>query len=223
MTLPRCVHTVAPSPPGRTEDVVTATRPLHRLVIALCTSLLLLAACSSDSGDDSAPAGGVGADQDAPGGGDGPDDEGADDGDDQGGDDEDGARDSSLGEALTGIVDAAYATGTAHVEVSGDIELSVDYATGGGFTNGGASSLSFSDTNNGVLGIVIDAGGERAAITFGTAQVGSGGAYPDTCDLGLTKNDDAGVAGRFRCEGVAGVDGAQQITVTLEGEFSVSV
>jgi hypothetical protein len=202
---------------------VTATRSLTRLIAALLAAVLLLAACGSDSGDDAADAA-------EDGGGDasvlddtqddGESDDGGDDGEsDDGGGDAGGGGVS--GDTPEGFVEAEWATGTAHIDVSGDIDMAVDYAQGGGYTATDQMSLSFFGTDsNEALGVLIQPGG-GGGITWGTGQMAAGGQYPSGCDIGLTKNDATEIAGTFLCEDVPGVDGATNVTVTLEGTFSV--
>jgi hypothetical protein len=199
---------------------VTTHRPLSRLIAAAIAALLLLAACGSDSGEPAAAnEDATGDDSTEPAGSDdGGGDDASDNSDDAGGDDGD---DADVADAPTGFADATYTTGTAQIEVSGDLDMNVDYANGGGYTEGEQMSLSFfAASSNDALGVFFQPGGS-GGITWGTGQIAAGGEYPSDCDIELTTNDATEIAGSFECEDVPGINVAENITVTLEGTFSV--
>ena len=191
-------------------------------LLAALIALAPLAACGDDDDSDPAAAASEAVD-------DATDDESEDEAsssdeesDDEESSDDEGSDDGASAAALEDILDADYVEGSAHVEVSGDADVTEDYTTGGGFSSQGTTSLSFTN-DAGLLGVAIDAG-SGGGISFTSDDFATGGTFPDQCRLSVTQNDESGFAGEFTCEGVPAVNGSSTdlMTVDVEGTFSVS-
>ena len=191
-----------------------ALRAQFRLFAALA-ALAALAACGDDSSPDPAAAAEAAADESSS------DDAGADDEATDDDAEESGDEASSVADVFE-ILDADYTQGSAHVEVSGDADVTEDYATGGGFSTDGVTSLSFTN-DNGLLGIAVDPG-STGGISFSSGDFASGGAFPDQCSIDITQNDESELAGTFECDGAPAVEGSSTdvFVVDIEGTFSVS-
>ena len=195
---------------------MTASRVSIRLLAALI-ALAPLAACGDDSDPDPAAAASESeSEDDAAAGGSEEEASSSDDGSD------DESSDDAAGATPADIIDADYVEGSAHVEVTGDADVTEDYTTGGGFSGQGTTSLSFNN-DAGLLGIAIDPGG-GGGISFTSGDFATGGTFPDQCRLDVTQNDASGFAGEFVCEGAPAVNGSSTdlLTVDVEGTFSVS-
>ena len=182
----------------------------YRRIALIAALLLVVAACggSDDSESDSSAAGDTVAD--APAGGD-------DDADSASSNDGD-----QFGAALSDIADAIYATGSAHVEVSGDVDRSDDFGAGGGFTESGMTSLTFNADEQHLLGIAIEDGGKGGGISFTTKDFATGGAFPDQCKLDVDENDASSFEGSFECNDVPAIeDNTRSRTVNIAGTFAV--
>ena len=198
-----------------------ALRAQFRLFAALA-ALAALAACGDDSSPDPAAAATEAAADESSS-----DDAGSDDDatDDDAGDDDDaeesGDEASSVADVFD-VLDADYTQGSAHVEVSGDADVTEDYSAGGGFSTDGVTSLSFTN-DNGLLGIAVDPG-STGGISFSSGDFASGGAFPDQCSIDITQNDESELAGTFECDGAPAVEGSSTdvFVVDIEGTFSVS-
>lgn len=135
-------------------------------------------------------------------------------------DDGDGAS-SSKGGDLPSLGDASYATGTAHVTISGDKDASYDLL-GGGATTGGFTTLSFRDDATGAtLAIVWGDSESDPAVALAGADFAAGGTIGKECSVSVDKSDAASVAGEFECKGIPGVSGVQELKVDAKGSFAL--
>jgi hypothetical protein len=212
MTATDLVRTVvtAMKRPERSTPVAISRR-FTRIALAAGAGLLLLAACGgSSSNDQNADSGSETDGTTAPG----PDTTGppqTDGGTDNG----------SFG--VPDLVDASYASGTAHVEMSGDNDASADFTTGGGFTGQGTTFISFSDgTGAQQLTISIGSTAAESGISATFDGVSTGGAFGDACSIEVTTNTASEVAGHFSCDGIDAINQSTVLSVNLDGTFSVS-
>jgi hypothetical protein len=201
--------------------VIAGRSPVRLLAVGI--AVVAIAACGDDS-DSSDPAAAVDAAvDDATDQADTVADDGADEQDtSDGASDEASANEAAAVSELFDILDATYLEGTASVDVSGDADLDAEYSVGGGFTEAGSTSLTFTD-DRGVLGIAIDGTG-FGGISFYQDDFATGGTFPDQCDIEVAGSDASAFTGEFSCEGVPAVNGTvnPNLTVDISGTFSVS-
>lgn len=121
------------------------------------------------------------------------------------------------------IADALYASGTAHVDVSGQRTLTTDAALvpGASMTTGGATLLLFG-AGEGQEAVVISVSNgpdTGLAMTVTAPQLITGGDGSSGCAFELTRNDDSGLTGTFTCRGISTV-GLDLATVDVNGTFT---
>ena len=184
--------------------------------ILLIASLTLVAACGGSN-----PAGGGGsatdsastdaaATEDAGGGGSG-----------------DGTTGGVVQDMPT-IADGYYATGTAHVEISGDKSQTVDVeligAASGTFTGSTVLQYTTGEGNEGVSVVVGLDKASGASIAFTSAVVVAGGGPEQHCSFNLDRNEASGIGGSFACSGLAGLapGGLTTSSVNLEATFTAN-
>jgi hypothetical protein len=184
-------------------------------IILLVASLTLLAACG---GSNPAGAGGSATDAAAPG---------AAATEDAGGGSGDGTTGGVVHD-IPAITDGYYATGTAHVRLSGDKSQEVDVeligAASGTFTGATVLQYAAGEGNEGVsvvIGLDKDAG---ASIAFTSAVVVAGGGPEQGCSFNLDRNEASGIGGTFACSGLAGLTPGAVTTsnVNLEATFTAN-
>ncbi len=112
---------------------------------------------------------------------------------------------SAAANAVT-IADAAYNTGSAHIEVSGGRQLVLDgqLLPGMSVTAEGTTLLMYpaGDGSSGVLFTVSNGADTGLAFTVTAPEVTTGGDATNGCAIELTKNDASGLAGTFDCRGL---------------------
>ena len=120
------------------------------------------------------------------------------------------------------IADALYMTGSAHVEVSGGKQLTLDapLVPGASMTTGGGTLLAYSsgEGENTSVFSIANGGDGGMAFTITAPGVITGGDLASGCPIELTKNDASGVEGRFDCQGIATV-GLDQATIERQGDL----
>lgn len=129
---------------------------------------------------------------------------------------------------LPTVPDAPYATGSAHVEYSGDGQqgtIDAQLAPGTGITLNGFTSLMYLDPADAGSSIQIvldpDVGG-TLSLTSGTLVAAGGRA--EGCTFEVTTADASGVAGSFSCQDIAGFadGGSQAVKLDATGTFEAA-
>lgn len=126
------------------------------------------------------------------------------------------------------IADGTFTSGKWHVEISGDVNATIDAPLQGGFsmTTGGTTLLSYTDpATGGGGGIVLSPDGN--GVTLSTPEVSAAGGDAgdaNVCTVTLTKSDASSVAGTFDCKRLLGVvaSTAKQVTIDMRGTFEAS-
>lgn len=123
------------------------------------------------------------------------------------------------------IVEAVYATGAAHVEVSGGKQLTLDgqLVAGASMTVEGGTLLLYSAGEGESASVFAISNGGDSGIGFTLTAPGvvSGGDASTGCAINLTKNDASGVEGNFDCQGQTTV-GLDQATIGVRATFSAA-
>ena len=128
------------------------------------------------------------------------------------------------------IADAAYASGAAHVEVSGGKQLSYDgqLVPGTSITTAGTTVITYQGTVGAdVVAFAISASpdnpdaGLSFALTVGSATSPwvTGGDRTSGCAIELSKNDATGLEGHFTCAGMQAL-GTALSTIDVTASFS---
>lgn len=130
------------------------------------------------------------------------------------------------GGSIPTIADGRYKGGTAHIEVSGDVNETLDAALSPvvSITTSGLTALTYSTgsaTTQVVVNVVFnpDTG---PAISYQSAKVLAAGGVSEGCHVELTKNDASGLAGTFSCSGLEGLapGAVDPAKVDLKGTYS---
>jgi hypothetical protein len=123
------------------------------------------------------------------------------------------------------IADANYTTGSAHVEVSGGKQATLDsqLIPGVSMTTEGTTLLMYAageGENASVFSISngVDTG---LAFTLSAQGIVTAGDGSTGCAIELTKNDGSGVEGQFTCRGMQTV-GLDMTAVDVSGTFSAA-
>ncbi len=127
------------------------------------------------------------------------------------------------------IADGAFTSGKLHVEISGDVNMTLDAPLQGGvsFTAAGSTVLTFADPATGSGGAVaISPEGNVVTIsgpaisTAASSVVASGVG----CTITVTTSDAARLAGNFDCKRLPGLvpSTSKQVTVDLRGTFEAA-
>ena len=126
------------------------------------------------------------------------------------------------GSVPSGIVDATYQHGTAHVEISGEKDVELDFNGASGVTNAGNTAVNFHDASGtSSLTITQSDTEEAAGIAVTSSEVTTGGQFGENCKLELTKHDGSELAGSFTCTDVDGLAGATVFSnLDIKGTFS---
>lgn len=121
------------------------------------------------------------------------------------------------------IADALYASGSAHVQVSGGKQLTMDapLVPGASMTTGGGTLLLYSsgEGENASVFSIANGGDGGMGFTITSPGIFTGADASSGCAIELTKNDAAGVEGRFDCRGLSTV-GLDQAVIDVQATFS---
>lgn len=123
------------------------------------------------------------------------------------------------------IADALYSTGSAHVEVSGGKQFTLDgqLAPGASMTTEGTTLLLYSagEGENASVFSISNGADTGLAFTISAPGIITAGDGPTGCAIELTKNDGSGLEGRFTCRGLQTV-GLDQAVVDVSATFSAA-
>jgi len=122
------------------------------------------------------------------------------------------------------IADATYTSGSAHIEVSGGKQLTLDaqLAAGMSMTGAGATLLMYpTEGSQGELFSISNSPETGLNFTLQAPGLVTGSDAP-TCPIELTQNDASGIAGRFDCSGLDALLGAVGGSVNVKATFSAS-
>lgn len=123
------------------------------------------------------------------------------------------------------IPDATYTSGDAHVDVSGQRQLTVDtqILSGVAFTSAGSTLLLYSSgEGENLVSFSVSVNPDSGpAITLSAPNLVTGGDPATGCAFEFTKNDASGLGGTVRCAGIPTV-GLDQATVDLNATFSAA-
>ena len=124
---------------------------------------------------------------------------------------------------LPKIVDGAWTKGTAHIEVTGGRSVTFD-APGSAAGVGGTGVLTFinATASQSFTASVSNAEQSGLSITSGTfVAAGTGG---QECQLKITRNETAGLAGEFSCSNALAAESTtgQTFNVNIRGSFSAT-
>ncbi len=131
---------------------------------------------------------------------------------------------------LPAIADGTWTSGKWHVEISGDVNATLDAPLQGGFnmTDGGQTVLSYANPTAGDGGsVIISEGGYAIEITSGAVTTGGISFISPTgagCTVTLTQSDNSRLAGSFDCKLLPGVvtSTAKRVAVDLKGTFEAA-
>jgi hypothetical protein len=120
------------------------------------------------------------------------------------------------------IADQTWSTGRIHVELSGDKSANFE-SDGSGATLGGVTSAAFAQNVPNVASIGLG-GGEESAISLTAGGVSTVGGFSTKCSISFTKNDDAGLAADFACDGLDAVatSSTDAFKVNVKGHFTLT-
>jgi hypothetical protein len=120
------------------------------------------------------------------------------------------------------IADATYSSGSAHIEVSGGKQLTLDaqLAVGMSMTGAGATLLMYpAEGSEGELFSISNS--PETGLTFTLQAPGLvTGSDASTCPIELAQNDASGIAGRFECSGLEALLGVVGGSVNVKATFS---
>jgi hypothetical protein len=122
------------------------------------------------------------------------------------------------------IADATYSSGSAHVEVSGGTQLTLDapLAVGMSMTGAGATLLMYpAEGSEGELFSISSSPETGLGFTLQMPGLVTGG-DSSACPIELTQNDASGIAGRFDCSGLDALLGAVGGSVNVKATFSAT-
>lgn len=123
------------------------------------------------------------------------------------------------------IADALYNTGSAHVEVSGGKQLTLDaqLVPGASMTTGGTTLLAYAAGEGENTSVFSISNGADTGLAFTLTAPGivTGGDGTTGCAIELTKNDGSGLEGRFTCRRLQAV-GLDLTTVDISATFSAA-
>jgi hypothetical protein len=127
-------------------------------------------------------------------------------------------------EAVT-IADANYTTGSAHVEVSGGKQATLDSQLfpGVSMTTEGTTLLMYAagEGENASVFSIANGADTGLAFTLSSQGIVTGGDGSTGCAIELTKNDGSGIEGRFTCRGMQTV-GLDMTAVDVSATFSAA-
>lgn len=152
------------------------------------------------------------------------DDDVDDDDADNGTSDDSGASSGDSGSSDADIPDikaGAYASGTVHIEITGDKDIEVD-AEGGGIAQEGFALLTYQNDDASVQIAFSSAEGDApGAVALTTSEIVTGGEWGKDCTVSLDQSDGE-VRGEFSCDEVdALVPGSlDELHVKLKGTFT---
>lgn len=126
------------------------------------------------------------------------------------------------------LVAATYTTGKLHLEISGDVNKTLDLPLQANvsFTAEGTTILSYGDATGAGGGVILSA--EVNGFTVSSTEIALGGSNQDAnvCAVVVTQSDASRVAGTIDCRGILGVVTAgtnpQNVTVDVRGTFEAS-
>jgi len=197
-------------------------RRLHLAGLLLATACVVAAGCGGSDDSSSAAASSANAAADS-----GSSDQGAASTDAQSADQSAGQQSSDQKSGASGDVpelsDGAW-QGTAHVQVSGDVDATFD-APGGGISQAGSSVLTFAFDEAATKGSQIALSPDQGSSVFVTVDnVSAGGNVGDKCSVSASTNDDAKAVVDFSCKGVEGVStkDLKSYVVDIKGTFEVT-
>lgn len=127
------------------------------------------------------------------------------------------------------IADGAFTSGKLHVEISGDVKLTLDAPLQGGvsFTAAGSTVLTFADPATGSGGAVAIAP-EGNVITISSPAISTAASTVAAsgvgCTITVTTSDAARLAGNFDCKRLPGLvaSTSKQVTVDMRGTFEAA-
>ncbi len=126
------------------------------------------------------------------------------------------------------LVPATYTTGTLHLEVTGDVNKTLDLPlqANASFTAEESTILSYGDASGAGGGIILSA--DVNGFTVSSTEISLGGSNQDAnvCAVVVTQSDASRVAGTIDCRGILGVvtSGAnpRNVTVDVRGTYEAS-
>jgi hypothetical protein len=130
---------------------------------------------------------------------------------------------SSDAGAAPQIFDANYQQGSAHVEISGGANRTVDLTKAGGYTVSGATVVTFTDaqSQNALSVTSSKSSGDASGITLTAGGISTAGEFGRDCQLTVTKNDASEFAGKIQCTNVDGIEGSTVHSgLNVNGTFS---
>lgn len=127
------------------------------------------------------------------------------------------------------IADGAFGNGKLHVEISGDVNKTIDIPLQGAasFTAAGSTILNFADPTAGNVGAVaISPEGNVITVTSAaiTAAGSSAMASGVGCTIAVTQSDASRLAGNFDCKRLPSLVNSQtkQVIIDMRGTFEAS-
>jgi hypothetical protein len=126
------------------------------------------------------------------------------------------------------LVPATYTTGTLHLEVTGDVNKTLDLPLQANvsFTAEGSTILSYGDASGAGGGVILSA--DVNGFTVSSTEIALGGSNQDAnvCAVVVTQSDASRVAGTIDCRGILGVvpsgTNPQNVTVDVRGTYEAS-
>jgi hypothetical protein len=124
---------------------------------------------------------------------------------------------------LPPIVDGAWTNGTLHIDVTGGRTESFDLP-GGAIAAGGASILTFGDASGDRTVQATISGTDPSGFTLVTPDLLAAGMWGGDCQLKVTRNEAAGIAGEFSCPTITGGNpkATETVPVSISGKFSAT-
>ena len=123
------------------------------------------------------------------------------------------------------IADGVYSGGSAHVEVSGGKQLTVDapLVPAASMTTEGTTLLMYAAGEGENTSVFSISNGADTGLAFTVTGQGvfTGGDSSSGCAIELTKNDASGLEGRFACRGLQTV-GLDVATIDVSATFSAT-
>jgi hypothetical protein len=125
------------------------------------------------------------------------------------------------------IADGTYASGTAHVEISGGRNDTFDVDAASGITAGGNTILAFTGADNQkVVQLSFLApgqgtpGGLSVATNVSNAVFAMAGTWGGECQVKITRNNSSGLSGEFSCKDAPGLAGVIGGKFNIKGTFA---